>query len=134
MTSKPASRNARATTLAPRSCPSSPGLATRMRTFAALIGGDAISPTLACVVDGARGRAGGQGQCAFELVQRTETMTVHRRNQRDACGHLERDAPHVDRNGVGELGQLLERSFPTHDGDARDRSRTTIAQRGARKI
>src|SRR5262249_35649990 len=33
MTSKPASLSARATTLAPRSCPSSPGLATRMRTF-----------------------------------------------------------------------------------------------------
>src|SRR5437899_1182176 len=36
MTSKPASRRARATSLAPRSCPSSPGLATRTRT------GDAI--------------------------------------------------------------------------------------------
>src|SRR3954470_3083602 len=33
MTSKPASRRARATTFAPRSCPSSPGLATRMRTL-----------------------------------------------------------------------------------------------------
>src|SRR6267142_3536964 len=36
MTSMPASRSARATTFAPRSCPSSPGLAmrTRMRCFA----------------------------------------------------------------------------------------------------
>src|SRR5262249_42863566 len=33
MTSKPASRRARATTFAPRSCPSRPGLATRMRTL-----------------------------------------------------------------------------------------------------
>src|SRR5687767_7332164 len=32
-TSNPASRSARATTLAPRSCPSRPGLATRMRIF-----------------------------------------------------------------------------------------------------
>ena len=31
-TSKPASRRARATTFAPRSCPSKPGLATKMRT------------------------------------------------------------------------------------------------------
>src|SRR3990170_4667076 len=34
MTSKPASRSARATTLAPRSCPSSPGLATMILIFA----------------------------------------------------------------------------------------------------
>src|SRR6266568_9598387 len=33
MTSKPASRNARATTFAPRSCPSSPGLPTKTRSF-----------------------------------------------------------------------------------------------------
>src|SRR5437773_2021513 len=33
MTSRPASRRARATILAPRSWPSSPGLATRMRIF-----------------------------------------------------------------------------------------------------
>src|SRR5215471_17121878 len=33
MTSKPASRSARATIFAPRSCPSSPGLATTTRTF-----------------------------------------------------------------------------------------------------
>src|SRR5262245_26905552 len=33
MTSKPASRNEAATTLAPRSCPSSPALATRTRIF-----------------------------------------------------------------------------------------------------
>src|SRR5690606_18504687 len=33
MTSKPASRSARATTFAPRSCPSSPGFATKMRTL-----------------------------------------------------------------------------------------------------
>ena len=33
MTSKPASRSARATTFAPRSCPSRPGLATRMRSL-----------------------------------------------------------------------------------------------------
>src|SRR4051812_12446464 len=32
MTSKPASRNARATSFAPRSCPSSPGFATSTRT------------------------------------------------------------------------------------------------------
>src|SRR5580704_16731492 len=35
MTSKPASRRARATTLAPRSWPSRPGLATRMRSLRA---------------------------------------------------------------------------------------------------
>src|ERR1700704_3570308 len=37
MTSKPASRSARATTLAPRSCPSRPGLATRMRSLASVM-------------------------------------------------------------------------------------------------
>src|SRR4051812_16034317 len=41
MTSKPASRRARATTLAPRSWPSRPGLATRMRTLRALFSGAA---------------------------------------------------------------------------------------------
>src|SRR5262249_7688913 len=39
MTSMPASRRARAITLAPRSCPSSPGLATRTRIFSATIVG-----------------------------------------------------------------------------------------------
>src|ERR1700683_2410700 len=38
MTSMPASRNARAMTLAPRSCPSSPGLATRTRILKSTIG------------------------------------------------------------------------------------------------
>src|SRR5882672_3151862 len=37
MTSMPASRNARAITLAPRSCPSSPGLATSTRILASAI-------------------------------------------------------------------------------------------------
>src|SRR5512140_1924482 len=41
MTSKPASRRARATTFAPRSWPSRPGLATRMRTLRALFSGAA---------------------------------------------------------------------------------------------
>src|SRR6266550_7626632 len=35
MTSNPASRSARATTFAPRSCPSRPGLATMIRSFSA---------------------------------------------------------------------------------------------------
>src|SRR5713226_4859466 len=37
MTSKPASRSARATILAPRSCPSNPGLATTSRIFRSLM-------------------------------------------------------------------------------------------------
>src|SRR5437763_12818237 len=38
MTSNPASRSARATTFAPRSCPSSPGFATMMRYFSPAMG------------------------------------------------------------------------------------------------
>src|SRR5262249_10298075 len=47
MTSKPASRSARATILAPRSCPSSPGLATTTRMRRSLIdrpGGPDMAP------------------------------------------------------------------------------------------
>src|SRR6478609_8790939 len=44
MTSKPASRKARAITLAPRSCPSSPGLATRIRIgWSAVRSGSALT-------------------------------------------------------------------------------------------
>src|SRR6185503_20801576 len=39
MTSKPASRSARATILAPRSCPSRPGLATTTRTLRSVMWG-----------------------------------------------------------------------------------------------
>src|SRR5437660_6979597 len=59
MTSMPASRSARAITLAPRSCPSSPGLATRTRILASAIDihltteatGDHRETRVACALD-----------------------------------------------------------------------------------
>src|SRR5215210_7395360 len=65
MTSMPASRSARATTLAPRSCPSSPGLATMIRS------GPGAATGASDITD-ANLRLGG---CPCDLQVRTTAVT-----------------------------------------------------------
>src|SRR5580698_5034072 len=69
MTSIPASRRARAITFAPRSCPSSPGLATNTRIFFSAIGFSLYSPrrTARSLFEPTKGTAKGR-RCFNETV------------------------------------------------------------------
>src|SRR5581483_9574754 len=105
MTSMPASRSARATTLAPRSWPSSPGLATRTRIGGALDGLSAVVISRGC----ARQNLGGCG-----LGQRSG-MT---RDGRHCALGRERHMPSVPLTGAA-LVQLDQHTSRTPGMDER---------------
>src|SRR5262249_52906655 len=124
MTSKPASRRARAMILAPRSCPSKPGLATRMRSGRSLI---ASNPGGIAIL------AEGLAEHVGDLAHRDALLHRGEDRRHDVVAALARiaDAP----RGVARLGavaRLLPRPYaigllPLDVGiDLQDRDRALL--------